>query len=101
VNEKWRVVYTAKRPHSAVGHMLPAPEACSLWGPNPSSQPIPVIQKISHSIWIKSLAGKFIRDGEFRQQLIYFKCLASLPCEPIPIPVCRGISLKCKSHGTK
>jgi putative transposase len=40
VIEKWRVHYNTKRPHSALGYRPPAPAARSLWGVNPTSQPL-------------------------------------------------------------
>jgi putative transposase len=41
VSEKWRVVYTTLRPHSALGYRPPA--AGSPWGVNPTSRPMAVI----------------------------------------------------------
>ena len=43
VIEKWRVEYSTRRPHSALGYRPPASAACSPWGANPSSQPMAVI----------------------------------------------------------
>jgi putative transposase len=43
VIEKWRIEYSTKRPHSALGHRPPGKAACSPWGANPSPQPMAVI----------------------------------------------------------
>jgi transposase InsO family protein len=43
VIEKWRVEYNTMRPHSSLGYRPPAPAACSLVPPNPSSQALAVM----------------------------------------------------------